>query len=96
VKTAIHGCDPNWGRILSAAGVAGVSFDPADAEIEIGDVVVAKDGMGVGDVEARAAAVMKRPEYGIRLTIGRGRGEAHITFCDVGHEYVRINADYRT
>jgi glutamate N-acetyltransferase/amino-acid N-acetyltransferase len=96
VKTAIHGCDPNWGRILSAAGVAGVSFDPTEVAIEIGDVVVAKDGMGVDGVERRAADVMKRAEYTIRVTLGRGRGESHITFCDIGHEYVRINADYRT
>lgn len=98
VKTAIHGGDPNWGRILSAAGTAGVSFDPSHAAIAIGDVTVAEHGIGVADaaVEAKAATIMKLPEYTIRLTLGRGRGTARFTFCDVGHEYVRINADYRT
>jgi glutamate N-acetyltransferase/amino-acid N-acetyltransferase len=97
VKTAIHGCDPNWGRILSAAGTAGVSFDPTKVEIRIGNVVLAKKGMAVGgDAEQRAAEVMREKEYLIRIKLGPGTAKAHYTFCDLGHEYVRINAEYHT
>jgi len=97
VKTAVHGCDPNWGRILSAAGTAGVSFDPTNVEIRIGNVVLCKKGMGTGgDSEHRAAEVMREAEYVIRIKLGPGSAKAHYTFCDVGHEYVKVNSDYRT
>ncbi len=95
VKTAIHGCDPNWGRILSAAGMAGVSFDPTKVEIRIGNVVIAKKGMAAGgDAQQRAAEVMREAEYVIRIKLGPGTAKAHYTFCDIGHEYVRINGEY--
>lgn len=98
VKTALHGCDPNWGRIMAAAGRSGVRFDPALAEVRIGDVVVYAKGVPVGDAttEKRASEVMSRAEYTITVRLGRGRGRAHYDTCDFGHEYVRINADYRS
>ncbi len=97
VKTAVHGCDPNWGRIISAAGMAGVAFDPNKVEIRIGDVVVAKNGMAAGGgAEQRAAEAMKEAEYSIKIKLGPGNSKAHYTFCDIGHEYVKINADYHT
>jgi glutamate N-acetyltransferase/amino-acid N-acetyltransferase len=98
VKTAIHGCDPNWGRIVAAAGRSGVRFDPSVARVDIGDVRVFERGVPVMDAatEKRAAAVMKTPRYGIRVGIGTGRGRAWYVTCDLGHEYVRINADYRS
>lgn len=98
VKTALHGCDPNWGRIMAAAGRAGVRFDPAHAEVRIGDVVVFAKGIPAGDAltEKRASEVMSRAEYTITVRLGRGRGRGHYDTCDFGHEYVRINADYRS
>jgi glutamate N-acetyltransferase/amino-acid N-acetyltransferase len=98
VKTALHGCDPNWGRILAAAGRSGVRFNPDHVSMKIGSVPVFEAGTPVmtAKTEAKAAATMKRPEYVISMSVGRGRGLGHYWTCDLGHEYVRINADYRT
>lgn len=98
VKTAIFGCDPNWGRILAAAGRSGVRFNPDHVSMTIGDVPIFQHGAPVtqAKTEAKAAVVMKRAEYTIAVKVGRGRGIGHYWTCDLGHEYVRINADYRT
>ena len=98
VKTALHGCDPNWGRILAAAGRAGVVFDPDRAEILVGDVCLFANGVPTMDAatEKRASKIMKRKSYEIHVSLGNGRGEAHYLTCDLGHEYVTINADYRS
>ena len=98
VKTAFYGCDPNWGRILAAAGRAGEVFDPARVSIRIGRVTIFANGQPrmTAKSEAAAAATMRRPEYTIEVTVGQGRGSGHYWTCDLGHEYVRINADYRT
>ena len=98
VKTAMHGCDPNWGRILAAAGRAGVAFDPNEATVRIGDVVVFAGGRGVMDEAAEAAAsrIMREERYTVGVDLGCGEGRARYWTCDLGHEYVRINADYRS
>ncbi len=98
VKTALHGCDPNWGRILAAAGRSGVRFNPDHVSMRIGAVPIFERGTPVmtPKIEAKAAATMKRREYAITVTVGAGRGLGHYWTCDLGHEYVRINADYRT
>ena len=98
VKTALHGCDPNWGRILAAAGRSGVRFNPDHVSVRIGDIAIFDDGTPVmtAKTEAKVAAIMRRPEYVISVTVGAGRGLGHYWTCDLGHEYVRINADYRT
>ena len=97
VKTALHGRDPNWGRILAAAGAVGVPFEPQRATLRIGEVTVLRRGRPVGpQAEAQAAEVMSRPEYTIHLRLGSGPGAAHYWTCDLGHAYVRLNADYRT
>ncbi len=98
VKTAIAGGDPNWGRILCAAGYAGPAFDPARVALDIGDVPVVRGGQPVGGdaTEQRAAAVMVRPEYDLVLDLGQGRAESRYLACDLSHEYVSINADYRS
>lgn len=98
VKTALYGCDPNWGRILAAAGRSGARFNPDHVSIEIGGVRIFEEGNPAmtAKTEAKAARVMKRPEYAIAIRVGRGRGLGHYWTCDLGHEYVRINADYRT
>jgi len=98
VKTAIAGADPNWGRILAAAGNAGVPLDPARLELDLDEVAVVRGGVAVGDPdrESRARAVMQRPEYTIALDLGQGPARARHLACDLSHDYVTINADYRT
>lgn len=98
VKTALHGCDPNWGRIMGAAGRAGVRLDPQQCRLTIGDTLVFAKGAGVMDADAEAAAsrTMAGPHYVIQLDLGAGSESARYYTCDLGHEYVRINADYRS
>ncbi|HKE16248.1 MAG TPA: bifunctional glutamate N-acetyltransferase/amino-acid acetyltransferase ArgJ [Kofleriaceae bacterium] len=98
VKTAIAGADPNWGRILAAAGNAGVALDPARLALDLDEVVVVRRGVAVADAdrEARARAVMQRPEYTIVLDLGQGEARARHLACDLSHDYVSINAEYRT
>jgi glutamate N-acetyltransferase/amino-acid N-acetyltransferase len=98
VKTALHGCDPNWGRIVAAAGRAGVRFNPDHLSVQIGRVSIFRQGTPImtPKTELKAAATMKRKEYQISVVVGSGRGLGHYWTCDLGHEYVRINADYRT
>lgn len=97
VKTAMHGKDANWGRILSAAGVAGVAFDPDVVQIAIDDVTIVRDGLAVGpEAEARAQAIMARPRYAIRVQVGSGAGKASYLTCDIGHRYIDVNAGYRS
>jgi glutamate N-acetyltransferase/amino-acid N-acetyltransferase len=97
VKTALHGKDANWGRILSAAGVAGVPFDPDAASISIGDVAIVKRGLAVGPgAEEKAQRIMKKKRYTIRVTLGKGPGRASYLTCDLGHSYVDVNAGYRS
>jgi glutamate N-acetyltransferase / amino-acid N-acetyltransferase len=97
VKTAMHGKDANWGRILSAAGVAGVPFDPEVVSIHIDDVAIVRDGLGLGsEAEARAQAVMAGPRYAIHVQVGSGPGRASYLTCDIGHRYIDVNAGYRS
>ena len=97
VKTALHGRDANWGRILAAAGRSGARFDPTRARITIGGERIVEGGMPVGkDAEARAGAVMAGPRYAIEVSLGRGRGKAHYLTCDLGPEYIAVNANYRS
>ncbi len=98
VKTAIHGCDPNWGRILAAAGRSGVRFKPERVSVQIGQVPIFADGEPVMTTrtEASASRAMNRAEYEIDVRVGAGKGSGHYWTCDLGHEYVRINADYRS
>lgn len=95
-KTAFFGQDPNWGRIACAAGYSGVEFDPAELDIWLGDVQVCKGGLGAQYAETDAAAVMKRPEFTITVGLGDGPGDAIFWTSDLSHDYVSINADYRT
>ena len=97
VKTAFHGEDPNWGRIICTAGRAGIPFDPDRVELLIGDVPVVRDGLLVeDDWESKAHAVMKRSEYSVTVDLKNGDGQGHILTTDLSREYVSINADYRS
>jgi len=97
VKTALFGEDANWGRILAAAGRAGVKIDPYKADIFFDDVMIAKDGMWCGErAEEEAAKILKRDEFIISIDLNMGQGAASIFTCDFSVEYVRINADYRS
>lgn len=97
VKTAIAGSDPNWGRILSAAGNAGVAFDPSKTDIHMQGVAVCKGGLAAPFSEPELKTKLDAPDCEIRLAIrGKGRGEARFWTCDLTEEYIRINASYRT
>jgi len=97
VKTAIAGSDPNWGRILSAAGNSGVAFNPGTMDIQIDDVQVCRGGLAVPFSEPELKARLDAPECGIRVSIrGKGKGSARFWTCDLTEEYIRINASYRT
>lgn len=97
VKTALFGEDANWGRILGAAGRAGVPFDPEVLDLYFDDVQMVALGRGCGaDAEARATAVLKKPELAIVLDLHQGEGRARVFTCDFSVDYVRINADYRS
>lgn len=96
-KTAWSSADPNWGRLLAAAGRAGVRFDPAHVAITIGGLPVF--AQGVRDPrydEAATHAAMQAREYTIAMDFGRENGRARFITCDLTHEYVSINADYST
>ncbi len=97
VKTAIAGGDPNWGRLLCAVGNAGVPIDAGKLGLAIGGVeVVRKGAVAPGYDERKAAAVMKAPSYDITVDLGAGAHDASFLACDLSHEYVSINADYRS
>ena len=96
VKTALAGGDPNWGRILAAAGRAGVRFDPARVDIHIAGMALCRRGIEVPFNERVAHRRMLAKFVPIRVDLRAGRGEARIWTCDFTGEYVRINASYRT
>ncbi|MDR2905908.1 MAG: bifunctional glutamate N-acetyltransferase/amino-acid acetyltransferase ArgJ [Helicobacteraceae bacterium] len=98
VKTALFGSDPNWGRLASTIGAAQVECDPLKLTIKIGDVAVYSKGENLmtSEVEAKAAAVLCGDSFKIACDLGVGEGEFTAYGCDLGHEYVKINADYRS
>lgn len=97
VKTAIAGADANWGRILMAAGKAGVPFDPDKVDIYIQGVPVCRGGVAAEFSEKEVERKMQAAECTVRLVIrGRHRGSARFFTCDLTQDYIRINAEYRT
>ena len=97
VKTAIHGGDPNWGRLVAAAGRSGVPFEPGRASVRIGGIVLFDTGQPHDENAEKAAACLSGKEIDIEVDLGTGGFEqATIWTCDLSAEYVRINADYRT
>jgi glutamate N-acetyltransferase/amino-acid N-acetyltransferase len=96
VKTAVHGCDPNWGRIIAAAGRSGALIDPDKLELEIGGVALFKDGMPLPFNHKEVAGYLGGKEVNIALNLHLGRAKATAWGCDLTAEYVRINAEYTT
>jgi glutamate N-acetyltransferase/amino-acid N-acetyltransferase len=96
VKTAIHGGDPNWGRLIAVAGRAGVAFDLARASVAIGGIVLFKDGQPHDEAAPRAATYLKYREIAVTVDLGAGEASSTVWTCDLSAEYVRINAEYRT
>ena len=97
VKTAIAGCDPNWGRVVMAVGKAGEAADRDRLAIWFGDIQVAKDGeRAPTHDEKTVAAYMQGREISIRVDVGLAAGKATVWTCDLTHGYVSINADYRS
>jgi glutamate N-acetyltransferase/amino-acid N-acetyltransferase len=97
VKTAIHGGDPNWGRLLAAAGRAGVAFDVEHASVRIGPVVLFRDGVPFDERAPEAAVYLAGSDLEIDVDLGAGGPHsATVWTCDLSAEYVAINAEYRT
>jgi glutamate N-acetyltransferase/amino-acid N-acetyltransferase len=96
VKTAIFGEDANWGRILAAAGYSGAEFNPDQADIYLGNVLVAQQGQGVNFSEEEAKLVLSEKDVTIHFILQEGDCEATAWGCDLTHEYVTINGSYRS
>jgi glutamate N-acetyltransferase / amino-acid N-acetyltransferase len=97
VKTALFGQDANWGRILAAAGRAGVDMDPDTVDIYFDDVLLVKKSVWCGDAaEAAATAVLKNSEMVITVDLHLGEGQANMLTSDLTIDYIKINADYRS
>lgn len=98
VKTALFGEDPNWGRIASTIGASGITCNEETLVIHYDDVLIYSKEQRSLDTEAekKAAAVMKKESFKIHCDLGLGEGSFTAYGCDLGHEYVKINADYRT
>ena len=96
VKTAIHGGDPNWGRLIAVAGRAGVEFHLSRAAVIIGPIVLFKDGRPHDEAAPDAAAHLKGKDIDLSVDLGAGQASSTVWTCDLSAEYVRINADYRT
>jgi glutamate N-acetyltransferase/amino-acid N-acetyltransferase len=96
VKTAFFGADPNFGRIVAAAGKAGVRFDAERVDVFIEDIPVVRRGVGTFARERQAARAMRRPTFRVRLSLNQGKGSATVWTSDLTYDYVRINSAYRT
>ncbi|APX91074.1 bifunctional ornithine acetyltransferase/N-acetylglutamate synthase [Brevirhabdus pacifica] len=97
VKTALAGEDPNWGRIVMAVGKSGAEADRDRLAIRLGDLTIAEKGwVAEGYREEDGAAYMKRDELVIGIDLGLGDGESVVWTCDLTHQYITINADYRS
>lgn len=97
VKTAVHGGDPNWGRLVAVAGRSGSAFVLDRAAVRIGPVELFQDGVPHDDRAEEAADHLKEQEVTVEVDLGTGgKGRSRMWTCDLTAEYVRINADYRT
>jgi glutamate N-acetyltransferase/amino-acid N-acetyltransferase len=97
VKTAVHGADPNWGRIVAAAGRSGVTFDVDRATVRVGGVLLFENGLPHDGNAPQAEEHLKQTDISIDVHLGTGGGgDATVWTCDLSAEYVKINGEYRT
>jgi glutamate N-acetyltransferase / amino-acid N-acetyltransferase len=97
VKTAVFGADPNWGRVVSAAGYAGAQFEEKDLSLKMGEMPLYKDGTPVPFDEKVASTYLKNNrDVSFTLSFRLGSGACTFFTCDLTHEYVTLNADYTT
>lgn len=96
VKTAFFGQDPNWGRIVCAAGYSGVNFLPEKMSVALNNVTIFKNGMSIKTDEKQLQDVMEQKDIEVQVTLGQGEAEATVWTCDFSYDYVKINAEYHT
>jgi glutamate N-acetyltransferase / amino-acid N-acetyltransferase len=97
VKTAVHGGDPNWGRLIAVAGRSGAAFSLDGAAVRIGPVLLFSEGAPFDERAGEAADYLRSRDIDIEVDLGTGgNGRSHMWTCDLSAEYVRINAEYRT
>lgn len=97
VKTAFFGQDANWGRIFAAVGYSGAHIDQSLLSLHFDDVCMARNGIFAGgDAEARGTEILRQKEFSVSVDLGLGSGIATVYTSDLTHEYVSINADYRS
>jgi glutamate N-acetyltransferase/amino-acid N-acetyltransferase len=97
VKTAWAGSDPNWGRLIAAAGYSGAEVDPARIAIRLGDLLICeRGGRSASFDEVAAHRYLSQPEFAVHIDLGLGNGACRFWTCDLTCEYVSINADYST
>lgn len=96
VKTAVHGCDPNWGRIIAALGRSGSQVEEVKLDLFLADVCLMEKGKPTPCDRERAKAILGQDEVNIRLCLNLGDGEATAWGCDLSEEYVKINSEYTT
>jgi glutamate N-acetyltransferase/amino-acid N-acetyltransferase len=97
VKTAVHGADPNWGRIVAAAGRSGVAFDMNRVTVHVGGILLFENGLPRDENSPQAGEYLKNADLRVDVSLGTGGGAgATIWTCDLSAEYVRINGEYRS
>ena len=95
-KTAWFGCDPNWGRILAAAGYSGASFDAAKLNLHYNNIPVVLNGEDAETPEKELEDLMRKDSFTITLDLSNGTASYEMWTSDISYEYVKINADYHT
>lgn len=96
VKTAVFGCDANWGRIIAAVGYSGATVDPDKITIQIGGATMVENGEPIAFSEDELIQILKMHEVKIFVSLGIGEGKGHAWGCDLTYDYVQINASYRS
>jgi glutamate N-acetyltransferase/amino-acid N-acetyltransferase len=96
VKTALHGADANWGRILCAVGYSGIDFDPAKVSISFNNLTVLKPNYEILLDEEKAKAALSQDDITVMVNLHQGSAESRFWTCDLTKEYIHINASYRS